>query len=151
MSKMAVIVVGEDKELAATMASAIQYGLEEWGFESVTATKALTSNPNWIDPYDDREAENKISSMLDALEATRPKMFETHILIDHATGSVSATQETNYRYDFTSKEVHLDNLTRESESRTFVRTDPPAIYDTRSFRDPWGDEMIRSASGRFHG
>lgn len=149
MSKMGVVIVGEDQELAGAMASAIQFGLEEWGFLHVFPTKAVTGNSNYVDTNAD-EAEQRIDSMFDALEAISPKLFKTPILLDIAPGTVNTTAEVTHRYSFDSKEVQIDHLTRESEYRTFVCVEPPTIIDNRPYRDPWGDDMIRSASGRFH-
>jgi hypothetical protein len=118
--KMAVVVVGDDEELRAGIAAAVEFGLGAFGFTNVVPMPTLGSSREYVDVVcapDSQAGVDKLENLFDALAATRPKMFETEILLDSAPGHVSTSRETQLTYSFNTNKLELDNLQRMTESR----------------------------------
>lgn len=119
-NKMAVVVVGEDEELRDGIAAAVEFGLSSFGFTNLVLTPALSNNRVYVDIVCSADADagvDKLENLFEVLAATRPKMFETEILLDSAPGNVSSIRETRLNYSFSTTQLQLDNLQRSTESR----------------------------------
>lgn len=122
---MAVVIVGDDKDVAAAMAGAVQYGLECFGFTDIQPTQKVQDSKHFTMAEESAEIEN----ILDALYVSRPGLFDTKIVVDIAKGSVSTRQEEQIDYRFSSSALVMDTYSKTTENRdVYPAEKPEALY-----------------------